>query len=92
MSGFTATRDPLLQGGSITGVIVEDPLHPHGGSSVWGRSPAPGSRLSVIELGRQFVARRRSSFNRALAGKYVLVLPFEFDDLYLRLRLIRRGG
>lgn len=84
MSGFSATRDPLLRGARITGAIVEDPLYPHGGSSVWGRSPAPGSTLSVPQLGRQFVRRRSSTTNPALSGKFVLVLPFEFDSRVLR--------
>ena len=90
MSGFTATRDPRLKGARVTSVIVEDPLYPHGGSSVWGRSPAPGSTLTVAQLGRQFVRRRQSSNNPALSNKYVVVLPFEFNDPLLRLRLIRR--
>ncbi len=90
MSGFTATRDPLQRGARITSVVVEDPLHPYGGSSVWGRSPAPGSTLSVGQLGRQFVPRRRSDLSPHLSYKYVLVLPFEFDDPLLRLRLSRR--
>jgi hypothetical protein len=84
MSGFKATRDPLLRGARVTAAIVEDPLYPYGGSSAWGRSPAPGSTLSISELGRQFVPRRRSSRFGALAGKYVLVLPFEFDPRVLR--------
>lgn len=85
MSGFRATRDPLLGPTRITGAIVEDPLYPYGGSSVWGRAPAPGSMLSVARLGRQFVPRRRSStFDRSLSGKYVIVMPYEFDPRILR--------
>jgi hypothetical protein len=90
MSGFTATKDPLQKGARVTSVIVEDPLYPHGGSSVWGRSPAPGSTLSVVQLGRQFVRRRQSTLSPHLSYKYVLVLPFEFNDPLLRLRLSRR--
>jgi hypothetical protein len=84
MSGFKATKDPLVPGSKVTAAIVEDPLYPHGGSSVWGRSPAPGSTLSVSELGRQFVRRRSSSRFGSLSGMYVLVLPFEFDSRILR--------
>jgi hypothetical protein len=84
MSGFKATRDPLLNGAKVTAAIVEDPLYPHGGSSVWGRSPPPGSTLSISELGRQFVRRRSSSRFGSLSGKYVLVLPFEFHTRVLR--------
>jgi hypothetical protein len=84
MSGFRATRDPLVRGAKVTSAIVEDPLHPYGGSTVWGPSPAPGSTLSIGQLGRQFVPRRQSSRWSYLAGKYVLVLPFEFDRRVLR--------
>jgi hypothetical protein len=90
MSGFTATKDPLQKDARVTSVIVEDPLYPHGGSSVWGRSPAPGSALTVAQLGRQFVRRRQSTLSPHLSYKYVLVLPFEFNDPLLRLRLSRR--
>jgi hypothetical protein len=80
MSGFRATGDPLALGTRVTGAIVEDPLYPHG-SSVWGPSPAPGTTLSVAELGRQYVPRRSSSRwgMQYLSGKYVLVLPYELD-------------
>jgi hypothetical protein len=84
MSGFRATRDPLLRGAKVTSAIVEDPLHPYGGSTVWGPSPRPGATLSIGQLGRQFVPRRRSSRFSSLAGMYVLVLPFEFDRRVLR--------
>jgi hypothetical protein len=86
MSGFRATRDPLVHGARVTSVIVEDPLYPYGGSTVWGRSPAPGETLTVRELARQFVPRRRSTFAATLGGKYVLVLPYEYDARVLRQR------
>ena len=79
MSGFRATRDPLLPGARVTSVIVEDPLYPRD-SRTWGRSPAPGSRLTVAQLGRQFVRRRTSSQwiqSIQLSGKYVVVIPFQ---------------
>jgi hypothetical protein len=83
MSGFRATRDPLVPGARVTAVIVEDPLHPYG-SSVWGPSPAPGAELSVKTLGRQFVPRRRSAQASSLGGKYVFVMPYEFSARVLR--------
>jgi hypothetical protein len=87
MSGFQATADPLRTSNyTVTAAIVMDPLYPHG-SSVWGRSPKPGEALSVKALGRQFVPRRQGNWPggigigaatmSALAGKYVLVLPYE---------------
>ena len=80
MSGFHATGDPLLAGSRVTEALIEDPLHPYGGSSTWGRSPSPGEALTVKEVGRQFVPRR-TGFSiwstPDLGGKYVLVLPYE---------------
>ena len=86
MSGFRATADPFAKGARVTAAIVEDPLYPHG-SKVWGPSPAPGEALSVKEVGRQFVRRGNSAWGRsALAGMYVLVLPYELDSRTLRLQ------
>ena len=83
MSGFRATADPLVTDDfTVTAVMVEDPLYPYG-SKVWGRSPRPGEALSVKELGRQFVPRRKRSnwnFQRwgaNLAGMYVMVVPYQ---------------
>jgi hypothetical protein len=90
MSGFKATRDPMLAGARVTAAIVEDPLHPFGSSTAWGRSPAPGETLSIAQLGRQFVPRRHSNNWPSLAGKYVLVLPFEIASPPVDLMLARR--
>ena len=84
MSGFEATADPFAPGARVTTAIVEDPLYPHG-STAWGPSPAPGSKLDVKTLARQFVPRHSSWGNPSLAGTYVLVLPYEFDARTLRL-------
>ena len=84
MSGFTATADPLATDRfEVTRAIVHDPLYPHG-STVWGRSPAPGASLTPAQVGRQFVPRRMSTRwigpgASSLGGKYVLVLPYEPD-------------
>ena len=86
MSGFRATRDPLVPGARVTQAIVEDPLYPYGGSTTWGRSPRPGEALSVATLGHQFVRRRQSTFNAQLSGKYVIVMPFDIDARMLRLQ------
>jgi hypothetical protein len=84
MSGFRATKDPLLRGAQVTQAIVEDPLYPYGGSPAWGRSPRPGEALSVAELGRQFVRRRSSSLNPLLSGKWVIVMPVDIRHGRLR--------
>jgi len=86
MSGFTASRDPLLPGSRVTAAIVEDPLYPYGGSSAWGRSPRPGEALPVGALGQQFVRRRQSTLNPMLSGKWVIVMPFDIDQRTLRLQ------
>jgi hypothetical protein len=84
MSGFTATGDPRHGPFRVTHANILDPLHPHG-SEVWGRSPVPGSSISVRAVGRQFVHRDlHSEWNTLpgmmdLAGKWVLVLPVEPD-------------
>ena len=82
MSGFEATRDPRDGSFRVTHANVLDPLYPHG-SEYWGKSPAPGSSISVRDVGRQFVQRDvHSEWNSLprmmdLAGKWVLVLPVE---------------
>jgi hypothetical protein len=83
MSGFEATADPFSPGARVTAAIVEDPLYPHG-SKTWGPSPAPGSKLTIATLARQYV-RRGSSWTPWLAGMYVLVLPYELHSRTLRL-------
>jgi hypothetical protein len=87
MSGFEATADPLQTDGfRVTRAIVLDPLYPYG-SARWGRSPKPREAVTTSFLGRQFVPRRRGTWAgaplgaagqslAALAGKYVIVLPF----------------
>jgi hypothetical protein len=75
MSGYRATADPRSsQVFRVTDVYVEDPLYP-ATSKTWGRSPAPGARLTVKELGKQFVPRRNRSNQRGLGGPYVIVMP-----------------
>ena len=91
MSGYEAVVDRTAPGRFVvTRASILDPLHPYGGSG-WGPSPKPGSAISVKAVGRQFVRRqpRRDSpwtvfwrsipGNRALEGKYVLVVPVADD-------------
>jgi hypothetical protein len=88
MSGFEATADPALASSfRVTKAIVMDPLYPYG-SSRWGASPRPRQAISPATLGQQFVPRRRGTWAgavtgtegaatmSALAGKYVIVMPF----------------
>jgi hypothetical protein len=76
MSGFTATADPLAPGARVRSVIVEDPLYPRD-SRTWGPSPAPGARLTVAALAKQFVPRRLSTRAPWLSGLYVVVVPYD---------------
>jgi hypothetical protein len=89
MSGFEATADPARTSRfRVTRAIVMDPLYPYG-SAKWGRSPRPREAITIATLGKQFVPRRRGTWAgavagtesaatmNALAGRYVLVLPFQ---------------
>jgi hypothetical protein len=84
MSGFEATGDPRDGSFRVTRANILDPLYPHG-SEYWGKSPTPGTSISVRDVGRQFVHRDvHSDWNslpwmKDLAGKWVLVLPVEPD-------------
>jgi hypothetical protein len=82
MSGFTATGDPLIGNARVTSATVEDPLYP-AVSRAWDPSPAPGSSLTLRQLGRQFVPRT-SSWWGSFDGEYVIVRPYEFDPRMLR--------
>lgn len=78
MTGFQATADPLTSDQArITHVDVLDPLYPRGATS-WGRSPRPGERLAVAQLGRYFV-RRTSSWSSLWAGRWVIVATTEIE-------------
>ncbi len=80
MSGFRAKAHPrIAQAFQVTEVAVLDPLYPST-SPTWGSSPAPGSRLTVAQLGRHFVARRwkgGTALTRSLGGPFVVVLPVD---------------
>jgi hypothetical protein len=54
-------------------VYVQDPLYPRI-SSVWGRSPAPNSRLTLKQLGQDFLPRRSRMGNTG--GRYTIVMPY----------------
>jgi hypothetical protein len=81
MSGFAATGDPLIGAARVTSVMVEDPLYP-AVSRAWGASPAPGSSLTLGELGRQFLPRT-SSWWGSFDGEYVIVRPYRFNPRVL---------
>ena len=77
MSGFTATADPLVDPDfRVTGVYVQDPWYPRI-SSIWGPGQEPDSWISVKALKSDFLPRRGGRWHAELAGKYVLVLPFD---------------
>jgi hypothetical protein len=75
MSGFEATADPALDPEAvITTVVILDPLYPRTTRS-HGLAPAPGTRLSVAALGRDYLGWRRAHAS-PLTGRYVLVVPY----------------
>jgi hypothetical protein len=77
MSGFEATADPGLDSrAAVTAVIVQDPWYPRI-SRTWGRSPEPGSRLTLSQLGEDFVAWERGNRTSPNSGRFVLVLPYQ---------------
>ena len=87
MSGFRSTADPRRTSDfRVTAAIVLDPLYPNR-SARWGPSPKPRQALTTAQLGRQFVPRRSGTWAgapigpagaamSALAGRYVIVMPF----------------
>jgi hypothetical protein len=75
MSGFESLGDPdQFPEFSVTGIRVQDPLHPHG-SGQWGPSPAPNSLLTPEQLATQFVVREPRRWSSDLPTGYLLVLP-----------------
>ena len=75
MSGFESLGDPhQFPKFSVTGIRVQDPLHPHG-SGQWGPSPAPNSLLTPEQLATQFVVREPRRWSSDLPTGYLLVLP-----------------
>ena len=86
MTGFQSTADPRTAATfRVTRAIVMDPFYPHG-SSRCGATPKPRQAVTPAVLGKQFVPRRGGSWAgalpggggslSALAGKWVLVLPY----------------
>lgn len=76
MSGFRATADPAVTDDfRVTHAIVLDPLYPRH-STTWGRSPAPGSSLTLALLGHFFVPRR-GGWSGVLRGTWVIVQPID---------------
>lgn len=76
MSGFRATADPVATADArVTHVVVQDPWYPRT-SSIWGRSPRPGSVLSARALAADFLPFRRPTVRYPdKDGRFVLVLP-----------------
>jgi hypothetical protein len=77
MSGFEATADPVLDASArVTAVFVQDPWYPRV-SRTWGRSPEPGSRLTLSELAEDFLPWGRGNRVSSNTGRYVIVLPYQ---------------
>lgn len=77
MTGFTATADPLADPDfRVTGVYVQDPWYPRV-SSIWGPGQEPNSWISIKALKADFLPRRGGRWHAELAGKFVIVAPFD---------------
>ena len=80
MSGYRATADPrITEAFRVTDAYVLAPLYPST-NPTWGPSPAPGTRMSVAQLGRDFVPRRSNNGSirsGQLGGPFVIVLPVD---------------
>lgn len=75
MSGFESKGDPrAVDGATITGIRVHDPLYPHG-SSTWGPSPKPNSLITPATLAKQFVLRDSRRVDLGVPPGYLLILP-----------------
>ncbi len=76
MHGFEATADPLVNPlARVTAVYVSDPWYPRV-SSTYGPSAPPNARLTVAQLGRDFLPWKRRHPNPEKDGRFFLVLPF----------------
>lgn len=77
MTGFDATGDPLTDRNvRITHLWVLDPWYPRV-SQTWGPGVAPHTRLSVAQLGMDWVAWRRSRNRPGLTNRWAMILPFD---------------
>jgi hypothetical protein len=78
VSGFRATADPARTDRfHVTHLYVHDPLYPRG-SSLWGPSRPPNTRLSVDRVADDYLRWRRPTVRYpAKDGRFVLVVPVE---------------
>jgi hypothetical protein len=76
VSGFRATADPAVTDDfTVTHLFVHDPLYPNG-SSIWGRSSRPNTRLRARDVASEYLAWRRPHMRYpAKDGRFVLVVP-----------------
>jgi hypothetical protein len=76
VSGFRATADPARTDRfRVTHLYVHDPLYPRG-SSLWGRSRRPNTRLTVDRVADDYLRWRRPTVRYpAKDGRFVLVVP-----------------
>ena len=77
VAGFEATADPATsRDAQVTAVVVIDPWYP-GSSATFGRSPAPGTTLSIARLAQDYVPWERRGRSGRWSGRYLLVIPYE---------------
>ena len=76
VTGFEATADPLKDANfRVTHVWILDPFYPRT-SSTWGKSAAPHTKLSLSQLGQDWVEWRRRSSPTG-GPVWAMVAPYE---------------
>jgi hypothetical protein len=74
VSGFEATADPLYdRDAEITHVWVLDPFYPRS-SSTWGRM-SPHTKLTLDQLGKDWVEWRRRGDSPVAGPRWAMILP-----------------
>lgn len=75
LHGFEATADPLHDpDAEVTAVYVSDPWYPRS-HAVYGAAPEPNSRLTLGQLGRDFLPWGRRHRNPEKDGRFFVVTP-----------------
>ena len=81
MTGFKASADPLETNDfRVLGAYVSDPWYPLV-SSIWGASNPPDTYMTLEQLAVDYIPWVPRQRDPALAGRYVLVVPFDDPDV-----------
>jgi small acid-soluble spore protein I len=73
MTGYRADADPsIFPDATVSGAYILDPWYPRV-SQTWGPGVKPHSRLSIAQLGKDWVEWRRSANRPGLTGRWAMV-------------------